>query len=72
GIDLVFQEPNPAYPDDDLALTQAIQQHGRVVLPLVYDPQRDIVHTAIPMLSQAAKASGYINIEPDPDGVVRR
>ncbi|MFA1604990.1 CHASE2 domain-containing protein [Alcaligenes faecalis] len=72
GIDLVFQEPNPAYPDDDLALTQAIQQHGRVVLPLVYDPQRYIVHTAIPMLSQAAKASGYINIEPDPDGVVRR
>ncbi len=72
GIDLVFQEPNPAYPDDDLAFAQAIQQHGRVVLPLVYDSQRDIVHTAIPMLSRAAKASGYINIEPDPDGVVRR
>ena len=72
GIDLVFQEPNPAYPEDDTALAQAIQQHGRVVLPLVYDPQRNTVHTAIPALSQAAKASGYINIEPDSDGVVRR
>lgn len=72
GIDLVFQEPNPVYPSDDRALAQAIEQHGHVVLPLIYDTQRQEVNTAIPMLSLAAKAVGYINIEPDSDGVVRR
>src|SRR5690606_20412816 len=72
GMDVVFQEPNPAYPEDDQQLAQAIRQHGRIVLPLVYDPKRDEINTPLPMLNAAVKANGYITIDPDPDGVVRR
>ncbi|WP_454003427.1 CHASE2 domain-containing protein [Alcaligenes sp. Marseille-Q7550] len=72
GMDVVFQEPNPAYPEDDQQLAQAIRQHGRTVLPLVYDPKRDAINTPLPMLNAAVKANGYINIDPDPDGVWRR
>lgn len=72
GMDVVFQEPNPAYPNDDELLAQAIRQHGRIVLPLVYDPERGQVNTPLPILNAAVNATGYINIDPDPDGVVRR
>ncbi|HRK86907.1 MAG TPA: CHASE2 and HATPase_c domain-containing protein [Alcaligenes faecalis] len=72
GIDIVFQEPNPAYPQDDEHFARAMHKHGRVVLPLVYDAGRDAINTPLPILNDAAKATGYINIEPDPDGVVRQ
>ena len=38
GLDLIFSDPHPTHPQDDLALAQAIARHGRVVLPEVLSP----------------------------------
>ena len=69
GLDLVLSEPNPAYPEDDLALARAISDHGRVVLPLVLEQGR--VNEPLPLLARAAAALGFINVQPDADSVVR-
>lgn len=69
GLDLVLSDPNPAYPDDDYVLARAISQHGRVVLPLVVGHDR--IQRPLPILADAAAALGFINVDIDPDGIVR-
>lgn len=69
GLDLVFRDSSPAYPEDELILAQAISQHGRVVLPLIVDGGRVIGPR--PVLAQAASALGVINAHLGPDSVVR-
>lgn len=69
GMDIVFSDPNPAYPDDDALLAQAISADGDVVLPMLIDGGRALA--PIEPLASAAKALGYINVRPDNDGVVR-
>ena len=71
ALDLVFSEPNPAYPDDDAVLAQAIRNHGRVVLPLIITHDNDKAARPIPELANSTPHFGYINIDPDPDGVIR-
>ena len=71
ALDLVFSEPNPAYPDDDAILAQAIRDHGRVVLPLIISRDNSSVATPIPELASATSYFGTINIYADPDGVIR-
>lgn len=70
GIDLLFTSSNPAYPDDDTVLAQAIRNHGRVILP-VYINRSGSLEQPIKPLTDAAAALGFINIQPDSDGVVR-
>lgn len=72
GMDIVFQEHNPAYPHDDEVLATAIIQSGNVVLPLIYLQQENRAAEPLPVLRDAAAGLGYINIEPDADGVVRK
>lgn len=71
GFDITFlDESDPA---DDQAFTQAIKQHGRVVLsnflnaPLFTEP----INPYLPFTTEA-KQLGYINIPIDSDGLVRR
>lgn len=71
GLDIVFSDLNPSYPDDDLRLAQAIERHGRVVLPLVVNGLKTVAAPPLPLLSSAASAKGYINIYPDEDGTIR-
>lgn len=71
AFDLVFSEPNPAYPDDDAVLAQAIRDHGRVVLPLVIGRDGNTALPPIPVLAAATPHFGTINIYPDTDGVIR-
>ncbi len=71
GLDIVFSDLNPSYPDDDDLLARAIARHGRVVLPLVVDGPRKTAAPPLPPLSRAAAAKGYINVYPDEDGVIR-
>ncbi|MCC2596038.1 CHASE2 and HATPase_c domain-containing protein [Pusillimonas sp. MFBS29] len=70
GLDFLLSDVNPAYPDDDAILAQAISRHGRVVLPQVIQAHGEVVRPLAP-LGQAAAAQGYINIFPDKDGVIR-
>ncbi len=71
AFDVLFNDKNPAYPDDDRVLAQAIRQHGRVVLPEMIASDNRRLMTPLPALAQASAALGYINIYPDDDGVVR-
>jgi len=69
GMDIVFNDPNPAYPDDDRVLARALAEQGRVVLPLVVSESGS--GAPLPMLASAAAGTGYINAHLDADGVVR-
>lgn len=71
GIDIVFNDTNPAYPEDDSVLAQAIAHHGRVVLPTHVSNDRSEIIMPLPELAAAAKNLGYINAFPSSDGVVR-
>ena len=71
ALDLVFSEHNPAYPDDDERLAQAIRDHGRVVLPLIINRENTSAARPIPELANATPHFGYINIDADSDGVIR-
>src|SRR5699024_1853067 len=72
GFDVLFSEANPNFPQDDDAFAQAIATHGRVVLPLVIDPNTQTALPPFRPFDDAAAATGYINVYPDHDGVVRR
>lgn len=71
GLDFLLSDVNPAYPDDDAILAQAISRHGRVVLPQVIQGPGQAAVTPLAPLAQAAASLGYINIYPDSDGVIR-
>lgn len=71
GIDIMFQDINPLFPQDDSFLSYSIQQHGRVALASTINAEKTQLQPPIPSLAQAAAALGYINIYPDSDGVVR-
>src|SRR5690606_27209183 len=72
GFDIVFQDPNPAYPNDDLTFANALSNHGRAVLPIIVQPDFKDADLPLPLLARAADQLGFINIFPDADGVVRR
>ncbi|MGG4606058.1 CHASE2 domain-containing protein [Paenalcaligenes sp. Me131] len=74
GFDILFQDYNPAYPQDDLIFAQAIQKHGRTVLPTIVRPESTpaLVDNPVSPLAESAAELGFINIYPDPDGAVRR
>lgn len=74
-FDVLFLEPSKALDDDVLA--RALQDHGRVVLPLTFAAQPNSVSGIIPafpipQLAGASAAMGHVAIQPDPDGVLRR
>ncbi|GAB1576912.1 CHASE2 domain-containing protein [Bordetella petrii] len=74
GLDIVFTEASPPGHRDDQILAEAIRRHGKVVLPVVLDNLEAPTQASLPLqpLAQAAAGLGYINIELDNDGVVRR
>lgn len=71
GIDILFSEVNPSYPDDDKLLAGAIKKNGRVVLPIVLPEGNHDPLVPLSILEQATAATGHINIYPDPDGIIR-
>jgi diguanylate cyclase (GGDEF)-like protein/PAS domain S-box-containing protein len=76
GFDVMFAEPEREDPSADEALSKAIAQNGRVVLPVAPHQAapsgRVQTISALPMFSRTAAALGHVDIKPDEDGVVRR
>lgn len=71
GLDILFNDKNPAYPHDDILLAQAIARQGHVVLPLIADTQRGTLVAPLPILAQAAYTMGRIDAHADQDGAIR-
>ena len=74
GLDIMFSESDIQRTEDDRLLVSAVQRHGRVVLPIVLDNLARPSRATLPLapLAKAAAALGYINVNPDADGVLRR
>lgn len=71
GLDIIFQDRNPMFPEDEAFLSYSIAQHGRVALASTVSTAQTQVYLPIESLAEAAAAIGYINIYPGRDGVVR-
>ena len=74
ALDLLLTEPDPDAAADTL-LADSIRNHGRVILPVVpaslVDAPGLTAATSLPLIAQPAVLA-HADIDPDPDGVVRR
>ena len=72
--------PERSTPEDDALLSEAVRAHGRVVLAIYVSPKSHRGDTDSPLqpvypfeeLFDAASGFGVVNVEPDPDGIIRR
>lgn len=74
GMDVLFNEADLDYSEDDLLLTDAIRRSARVVLPVLrrsYDSTSNATDLPWPAFAQAAADLGHVHVAPDGDGVVR-
>jgi CHASE2 domain-containing sensor protein len=76
AYDVLFVDPDPD-PAQDLALAGAMREAGKVLLPVTFDVPGDNgapfrLIPPIPPLKAAAAGLGQVNLQFDPDGVVRR
>jgi CHASE2 domain-containing sensor protein/two-component sensor histidine kinase len=75
ALDILFTEPDPNSPEGDVALARAMGQDLPTVLPLLPDFRGDdrIPREQLPIaiLAQAAAGLGHVDLEVDPDGIVR-
>jgi PAS domain S-box-containing protein len=75
ALDILFTEPDPNSPEGDVALARAMEQGPPTVLPLLADFRGDDQipgeRLPIPILAQAAAGLGHVDLEVDPDGIVR-
>ncbi len=73
-FDVLFSEKSE--PQKDATLAQAIQESGKVYLPIAVEdaplPQTTKLVAPLPEFSRFAKGIGHINLKPDMDGVMRR
>lgn len=73
-LDLIFSEPDTMRPESDAALMRALDQHGKVFLPvnLMADNFGGVLET-MPhtFFAQTSAGMGHVNAQLDEDGVVR-
>ena len=74
GMDVLFNEEDLDYPEDDVLLADAMRRSGRVVLPVLrrgHGPAANIADLPWPAFADAAAGLGHVHVAPDNDGVVR-
>ncbi len=73
GLDVLFMEPDHAYPYDDAMLAASIKRNAPVVLPVFMQNQgaHNYVVTPLPTIASNATQLGQAQIKVDEDGVVR-
>lgn len=73
ALDIAFTEPSR--PEDDRRLAEALRSSGRVVLPVLHEQISDggapVETLPIPEVGAAAAGFGHVDVEVDPDGMVR-
>ena len=75
ALDIVFAEPDATDPAADAELADALARNGRVVLPVLNEQNRlngQLLETLpIPALAAAGAGLGHVDVELDPDNIVR-
>ena len=71
ALDIAFTEPD----GDDAALAAAVRASGRVVLPVLHEQAAGtgvpVESLPVPELTAAAAGLGHVDVDTDPDGMVR-
>jgi CHASE2 domain-containing sensor protein len=71
-FDILFMESSPKGGEDE-QLRDAIQDAGNVILPFFhFSDSSGMASFPIPELKNSALGIGYSNVDPDPDGCIRR
>lgn len=74
GMDVLFNEEDLDYPEDDVLLADALGRSARVVLPVLqrsYGLGSSMADLPLPAFASAAARLGHVHVAPDADGVVR-
>lgn len=73
GMDLLLGEADTDYPEDDAVLAQAMARSARVVLPVARRRPHgiDVADLPLPLLRQAARQIGHVQMHVDSDGIAR-
>ncbi len=74
AFDVIFNEPDRSSPLEDQTLATAIDNYGKVVLPVIFETRGpSIIGESLPIdpLEHAAADLGHISFEYDPDGIGR-
>lgn len=74
GMDVLFNEEDLDYPEDDMLLAEALDHSTRVVLPVLrrsYGLGHGMADLPLPAFASAAARLGHVHVAPDADGVVR-
>ncbi|MFT8276499.1 CHASE2 domain-containing protein [Kerstersia gyiorum] len=72
AFDVIFSEADRYGGLEDTQLAVAMRRHGHVVLPGILDARSGQIIPPTQKLADAATGIGYINMQPDTDGVARR
>ena len=72
AFDISFMGTQPDYKPDNEIFASAIHNHGRVILANYFSDAGNLPNNPEPEFMQAAHGLGFININIDPDGLVRR
>lgn len=76
ALDIIFAEPDMARPDGDRQLAEAIDRHGKVVLPVLMEQRRHggipVETLPYPLFAEQAAGMGHVHVELDEDGIARR
>lgn len=72
AFDVIFSEADRYDGLEDTQLAAAMRRHGHVVLPGILDAGSGQIIPPTQKLADAATGIGYINMQPDTDGVARR
>jgi adenylate cyclase len=77
GLDVLFVEPSPRGPADDVALGAAVARGGNVVLAAALTQvkdaagTRDVLNAPLKVIRESAAGFGVVNLQIDPDAFVR-
>ena len=76
GYDIIFSEENLQDPGDDRYLATSFKNNGKIILPVLHeqDKKKGPLKVTLPLriLTQFSAKLGHVDVEIDPDGLVRR
>jgi adenylate cyclase len=74
GYDILFSEPDKEDQESDRCLASTVAESGNVCFPMAFGKggAKGAHLLPIPQLRQACAGTGFVNVFPDEDGIIRR